>query len=192
MASFSCLCGKSYTFKSGLSRHQHGNVKEGIAPCSAYIRGVVESESADKSRVEYLAGLLETLSSNQKDPIISYSLSDVIPTHIDLPGSINHQKDLVRMPALWLERLHMNKSLPHFCNVKYSKSKTLRIKESGQWIQVNFESWVQEFIYRVIRVINILHYPTEEEKMFVIQVLNENRKLVVHLVQEQLLRSVEP
>ena len=58
--SFNCICGKTYRYRSGLSKHQRGSQSEGIIPCPSYANGVAESAS-DRALAERLIECFENI-----------------------------------------------------------------------------------------------------------------------------------
>lgn len=187
---FSCKCGKHYKFKSGLSRHQHGNVKEGISPCKQFVKSTAE-DAVDQALVTRLLRSIESM--QEKPELVSYSLCDIVPTSLHLVFDPTNSDDIAAVPSQWLRLMHLNKEQPWYRNIIPSNQKLLTVKvfENGKWFTKPFREWVDMFIHRVIRVIFILLKPGEESRINLVRVLNERKYEAIAHIKEEFVRYLQ-
>lgn len=134
--------------------------------------------------------LVNVLDQRHSCEIISYSLSDVIPLQVSLVANVSSSDDIVRIPAQWLELIHLNEDMPWYRNVWLFDENTVKVKERYMWVPLSFNKWLHEFVQRVITVVTTLFRLSADHKAFVVGVLTERRKEVVERVRQQF--SKEP
>lgn len=83
--SFNCICGKTYRYRSGLSKHQRGSQSEGTLPCPSFANGIAES-ATDRALAERLTECFENAQVPDNHKVIDYSVSNIIPLGVTFEG----------------------------------------------------------------------------------------------------------
>ena len=129
--------------------------------------------------------LVNVLDQRHSSEIISYSLSDVIPIQIKLVADLSSSDDIVRIPARWLELMHLNEDMPWYRNIWLFDENTIKVKERYIWVPISFSKWQCEFVKRVVQVIVVLFQPSADQKAFIVGVLSERRREVATILRQQ-------
>lgn len=169
---FQCpKCGKTYAHQSALSRHVHGNPKQRVLPCGS-------------SRRSTTTQLLE-----------DHVLEGEDVQGIDARSIVHSVNDVREFPVAWLTAVHLNPGRPHLWNVTIANvaSKTLHVRQGGEWTYVTFKRWSRDFILNHTYLIYCrIKSMTCDERGKALCTILEHIKEVEESLQEALLGPLRP
>ena len=165
---FECVCGRSFKYQSGLSRHQHGNVKQGVKECQKHQDHVKAQKEERKAR--YLEAqqrerdLERAIQVGDHTPsyIPEYMLeNEIIPLmhnkgapvdkRLEMTGESQVYKALLKMVTNSFRQIYMNLDHPENWNVVLQNisSWDMKVRRNGAWIIESFNDWAEDFITQV-------------------------------------------
>jgi hypothetical protein len=159
-----CICGKSYKFRSALSRHQRGNEKQGVKPCEDF--QAFEKQRKEEARIKFLnhhqldkEGLNMKIENHDPENIPDFAKSKLEPflkvrrTEMnELPNSSFIEGRLSSIIPHYFQKIYMNEEHPEYWNVVIQNVSTgeVRVYENDTWVTYSFSDWVTNYCRRFI------------------------------------------
>lgn len=162
---FECVCGRSFKYQSGLSRHQHGNLKQGVKECSEYYEYLEVKREAEKARyiakqtkvaghIEAVKAVVDHTPSEFPDYVPRNKLK---PLLLDNGTSVEKRKEstglrtvertLVRLVPHYFKTIYMDIKHPENWSVVLQNisSWDMKVRRDGAWLIEPFRDWAADF-----------------------------------------------